>query len=138
MAAVSLPPPPIKVPFLDGLNVSQVWLRWFEAVRDRLGGSSDKVEEAWKYGAQAAPATAEVVAIGGLHGGGAVGGNTALALYVSVCTVDLLPATAGEGDLAYAQDGRRGSQTSGNGTGVPCWYSGGSWFAIDSGSAVAA
>ena len=38
-----------------------------------------------------------------------------------------LPATASEGSLLYVRDGLKTGQTTGNGTGVPVYFSDGAW-----------
>ena len=42
-------------------------------------------------------------------------------------TVATLPSTPAEGSRAYASDGLKSSETTGSGTGVPVYYSNGSW-----------
>lgn len=139
MAAVDLPPPPLQQPFLDGVHVSALWGSWLTAVAARLGGPSDKVEAAWQAAAAAAPAGTQIVAVGGLHVGGDLTGNVAVAFYRALTTVAALPtAGIGEGDWAYALDGRKAGEAAGAGTGVPVWFSNGAWCAVDSGAAVAA
>jgi len=138
MSAVNLPPPPASTPFLDGAYVSRAWAVWFSAVFNRLGGAADKVDAAHALAHAAAPAISEVVAIGGLQLGGAIGGNVSLALYTAMTGVSALPASAHEGDWAYALNGRKPGEGAGAGTGVPVWWSGGAWVAADSGAAVTA
>jgi hypothetical protein len=71
--------------------------------------------------------------------GGALGGNVALAFYVTLTAVAALPATATVGDWAYAVDGRKAGEGAGSGTGTPVfWDKSGHWIALDSGAAVAA
>lgn len=132
---MSLPTPPFHLPLVDKDGfVSTGWQPFLQAVVDQ--GAT--VTAALSTAKAAAPGSAEVVTLNGLHGGGRIGGNAAVRLYRAVCAVADLPTMASEGDLAYAIDGRRGAEGSGAGTGVPVWYSAGTWYAIDSGAAVAA
>lgn len=139
MTATSVPPPPLNRPFLDGIYVSTPWQIWFSAMRDRSGGSTDKVDAAYQAAMAAVPQTTQVVAGGGLQVGGALSGNVGLTLYVAKAPVAALP-TAGnaQGDWAYALDGRKPGESAGAGTGVPCFWSGSSWIAVTSGVAVTA
>lgn len=46
---------------------------------------------------------------------------------VPTYTVANLPASATEGQYAFASDGLKQSESTGNGTGVPVYFSGGVW-----------
>ncbi|HEY2051205.1 MAG TPA: hypothetical protein VGH03_17840 [Caulobacteraceae bacterium] len=139
MAPAPLPSPPFSVSLTDAQGiVSRAWQNWLQSVQNRLGGQSDKVDAAYQAAKGAAAASAEVVAGAGLQGGGRIGPNAALGLYLAVTSVANLPTSAGEGDWAYALDGRKAGEAAGSGTGVPCWRSNGAWMAVDSGAAVAA
>jgi hypothetical protein len=134
----SLPLPPFNQPVLDGQFLSRAWQNWAQAVQAALGGRTDKVAAAYDAAMAAAPASAEVVAGAGLQGGGQVGPNVGLGLYLAVTAVANLPATADQGDWAYAIDGRKTGEGSGAGTGVPVWWSNTGWYAVDSGALVTA
>jgi hypothetical protein len=136
MAASPLPTPPFSQQVLDGGFFSRAWQTWLQSVQTRLGGTFDKVEAAYKVANAAAPASAEVVAGAGLQGGGQVGPNVGLGLYLAITSVANLPTSAAEGDWAYAIDGRKAGEAAGSGTGVPVWRSNSGWYAIDSGAAV--
>ena len=129
--------PPFKTALTDAKGfVTRAWEPIIQSIFSRLGGQVDKVEAAYQIAQAAAPATAEVVAGAGLSGGGEVGSNTALSLYVAQAAVASLPTASQEGDWAYAIDGRKVGEGSGSGTGVPCWWSNGAWIAVDSGTPV--
>jgi hypothetical protein len=130
--ASSLPTPPFSVPVLDGAFLSRTWQTWVQSVQTRLGGTNDNVAQALTTAQGAASASAEVVAGAGLQGGGAVGPNVGVALYAAVTSVALLPASAGEGDWAYALNGRKTGEAAGAGTGVPVFWSAGAWNAVSS------
>ena len=140
MAATRVPPPPFSAPLLDGIHLSGPWKIFLSALHGAVHGEGfDKVDAGYQAAMSAAPATAEVVGVGGLHIGGQIGGNVALAFYVVVTSVAKLPAGgAAEGDWAYALDGRKAGEAAGAGTGVPAWWSNGNWCAADSGLIVAA
>ncbi len=139
MPATPLFSPPFNVALTDAKGmVSRAWQPVLQGLFNRTGGAFDKVQAAFSTAAAAAPAAAEVVAGAGLQGGGAIGPNAAVALYAAVTSVANLPASAGEGDWAYAMDGRKAGEAAGSGTGVPVWWSNGVWNAVDSGAAVAA
>lgn len=44
-----------------------------------------------------------------------------------MATVENLPTDAREGEVAFATDGLKNGETTGTGTGVPVYFSGGSW-----------
>jgi hypothetical protein len=139
MAETAVPAPPFRTPFLTGDVVSATWVTWLQALWNRSGGQTDKVDAAYATASAAAPASAEVVASGGLQAGGPIGGNVGIAFYVALTDVASLPTTGvNEGDWAYALDGRKTGEASGSGTGVPVWRSGTGWYAVDSGAAVGA
>ena len=105
---------------------------WMEAVRQALNSASD-------LATAAVPASRNVVAAGGLQVGGALSDDVGVALYKIYCVVSALPTTGNlNGDWAYALNGRKVGETAGNGTGVPAWWSGSNWYAVDSGVVVAA
>jgi hypothetical protein len=139
MTATPMSSPPFKAPVIDPSGrLSRSWQGFIQALYQRSGGSSDKIDAAHGAALAAASGSSRVFGIGGLHAGGALTGDVALSLYRAVAPVAALP-TAGnsEGDWAYAVDGRKASEGAGAGTGVPVWWSGGRWFAVDSGAAVA-
>lgn len=138
MAATRVPPPPFSTPFLDGRFVSNAWQFFITAVYDAIyGEGSDKIEAAHTTALAAVPQTTQVVAGGGLHDGGALGGNVAVTFYKIKTAVATLPASGnGEGDWAYALDGRKPGEGVSAGTGVPCFWSTGHWIAATSGAAV--
>ncbi len=111
---------------------------WVTGARNRLGGDDDKVDAAHTLAVAAVPQSTEVIGGGGLSGGNALEGNVGLSLYQVRTSVALLPASATEGDFAYAVDGCKTGESSGSGTGVPCFWSNGAWVAVDSGAAVSA
>jgi hypothetical protein len=139
MAATPISAPPFGVPLTDSQGyVSRAWQPVLQALFQRTGGNFDKVEAAYAASQAAAPGTAEVVAGAGLQGGGQVGPNVGLSLYLARTDVASLPTSAAEGDWAYALNGRKTGEAAGSGTGVPVWWSNGHWVAVDSGAAVAA
>jgi hypothetical protein len=139
MAVTTTPRPPFHVPLTDAQGfVQPAWQPFVQALYDKTGGQADKVDAAYQAAASAAPASSEVVAGAGLQGGGAIGGNTGVTLYVAVTAVAMLPTSAAEGDWAYALNGRKIGEGSGSGTGLPVWWSNGAWYAVDSGAAVTA
>ena len=117
--------PPWQLPMVDGGGrVTSAWQWWLVQMFDRSGGTADKVDAAHTAALAAVPQSTEVVAGGGLQIGGPLGGNVALALYLVKDVVARLPATGNsEGDWAYALDGCKTGETTGNGTGVPVWWS---------------
>ena len=139
MTSTPIPAPPFKAPLTDASGrPSRVWQTFIQALYERSGGYSDKIDAAHAAALAAASGAARVFGIGGLHAGGALTGDVALSLYRAVAPVTSLP-TAGnaDGDWAYAVDGRKAGEAAGAGSGVPVWWSGGRWFAVDSGAAVA-
>ena len=138
MTATSVPGPPFSSPLLEGQTISRVWQSWLLAIWNRTGGQSDKVDGAFNTANAAAPGTAQVVAAGGLHVGGPIGGNASVALYVAITSVAMLPATGiNIGDWAYALNGLKPGETTGTGTGVPVFYSHTiGWTSACSGAAV--
>lgn len=139
MTSTPLPAPPFKVPLTDPSGqVSRAWQAFLQALYVRSGGSFDKIDVAHAAALAAVPRSSRVLGVAGLHAGGDLSGDVAVALYRALRTVASLP-TAGisDGDWAYAVDGRKAGEAAGAGTGVPVWSSGGRWFAIDSGAVVA-
>jgi hypothetical protein len=125
----------------DGRGVAHTWFRnLVDALWQRTGGRTDKVEAAASIAASAVQQGVEVNALGGLQYGGPLGGNVGVALYVAYAAVADLPAVAGlsPGDWAYAMDGRKPGEGSGAGTGVPVFLSAGNWVSVCSGAAVTA
>lgn len=53
-------------------------------------------------------------------------------------TVATLPATAEEGELAFATNGRKAGEGAAAGTGVVVFYDGSAWKAVDTGATTAA
>ncbi len=144
MTSQPLSGPPTPTPLLaDGKTLSPAWSAWFTALWRRVGGLTDKVDQAVSLASAAAPGTSEIVASGGLQRGGAIGGNVGVSLYVAITTVAMLPASGVNfGDWAYAEDGLKPGETTGNGTGVPVFFaktaSGTAWISACSGAAVSA
>jgi hypothetical protein len=138
MAETSVPSPPFATPLLTGGIVSLKWQTWFMAVWNRIGGQTDLVDAALSTANAAAPGSTEVVAGAGLQQGGQLAGNVAIELYAAMTDVASLPTSANVGDWAYALDGRKVGEASGSGTGVPVWWSGTAWYAVDSGAVVSA
>ncbi len=141
MTASKIPAPPFNRPMLDGTAVSAAWQFWFSAVYQALYGEGfDKTDAAYQAAMAAAPASAEIAAVGGLHQiGSTIGGNIGVALYKAMTPVAGLPSSGNaEGDWAYAFNGRKIGEAAGAGSGVPAWWSNGGWYAVDSGALVAA
>ena len=140
MTAIRVPPPPLNSPFLDGVFVSKTWRLFLSALYNAVYSEGfDKVDAGYQVAKAAVPQGAEVLALGGLHLGGKMSGNVAIALYKAMTAVASLPAVGvNEGDWAYAYDGRKVGEGAGAGTGVPVWRSSGSWRAVNSGAVVAA
>jgi len=138
MAATRIPPPPFSTPLLDGPFVSSAWQFFISALYNAVYGEGfDKVDGAYAAAMAAAPASTEVVAVQGLHLGGEIDGNVAIAMYRAIDIVANLPATGNtRGDLAYAFDGRKPGEGAGAGTGVPVFWSGIAWYAVTSGAMV--
>ncbi|MGF2047053.1 hypothetical protein ACQUFG_17025, partial [Enterococcus gallinarum] len=59
------------------------------------------------------------------------------AMTLAAYTVATLPAGS-VGTLVYASNGRKGTETAGNGTGVIAYFSGGAWRRLSDDTAVAA
>jgi hypothetical protein len=140
MTAQNVPPLDFSQPFVDSRGFLTQWASWWLSnIYDRTGGTTDKVDAAHSLASNAAPATTQIVANGGLQVGGDLTDNVGVALYRAKCAVADLPATGNtEGDWAYALNGRKTGEGSGAGTGVPVWWSNGAWVAADSGATVAA
>ena len=139
MTAQPVPAPPFSSPLLSGGTISNVWQSWLMAVWTRIGGMGDKVEAAFMAASAAAPASAEVVASGGLQAGGPIGPNVGIALYVAMTDVASLPSAGiNIGDWAYALDGLKPGEATGAGTGVPVFRSGAGWISACNGAAVSA
>jgi hypothetical protein len=113
------------------------FFRAWQAIVARTGGETDKVDAAHALASAAVPQGTEVVAAGGLQNGGALGGNVGVTLYRAVGPLANLPTTAiAQGDWAYCLDGRKPGEGAGAGTGVPVFWSAGSWISACSGAAV--
>jgi hypothetical protein len=140
VTATPVPPPPFLDPIVDtDGRLTRTWMAFILAIFNRLGGKSDKVEAAHAAAIGAVSQGTQIVAVGGLHVGGDLSDNVAVAFYRAQTTVANLPVSGvGNGDWAYAQDGRKNGEGAGAGTGVPVWYSAGAWYAVDSGAVVAA
>jgi hypothetical protein len=141
MAAVNVLPPDTRIPFTDPKTgcLTDYGYRLLMGHFARMGAETDKVDLAHVLASNAVPQGTVVAASGGLKHGGALGGNIGLTLYVAVDGVDNLPTTGlSEGDFAYAANGRKTGEGAGAGTGVPCWWSNGAWYAADSGAVVSA
>jgi hypothetical protein len=135
---VTTAPPRFALAIVDGEGRATRWFRdLVEGMWRRSGGAADKVEAAHALAAAAAPRETQIVAAGGLQYGGPLSGNVGLTLYVAMAAAaDLPTAKVAEGDWAYALDGRKTGESAGMGTGVPCWFSAGAWYAADSGAVV--
>ena len=94
MTATLVPAPPVHLPMVDkdGM-VTPAWRSWFQAMHTRSGGTVDKVASAFTAAMAAVPITTEIVAGAGLHHGGPLAGNIAVALYRAITTVAGLPMT---------------------------------------------
>lgn len=112
--------------WVDGNGIATGPFRTFmEAVRTRIGGSVDKVDQAKTTADAAAPGTAEVVAGAGLINGGQIGFNATIGLYLIVTTVAKLPAAGNiAGRRAYATDGRNSGEGAWSGTGCEVIWNG--------------
>ncbi len=136
MTAQPLPQLDFSRPIVDGRGyATRSFQGWVDGADARLGRRFDKVEDAHATAYSAAPQSTQVVAGGGLAGGGALGGNVGLALYVAIAPLASLPTTGrAEGDVAYALDGRKSGEGAGAGTGLPCYWSTvggtGGWYAF--------
>ena len=103
---------------------------WLASVTDTLNAAAAQA-------ANAAPATLNIVATGGLQRGGPLTDEVGIAFYRAVKPVSQLPTTGNApGDWAYAVDGRKPGETNGAGTGVPVFWSVTAWFAVTSGDQV--
>lgn len=142
MTAQPLLSPDFAKPATDGQGFLTGWFKaWVNAMDARVGGRNDKVDAAHAAALAAVPQTTQVVAGGGLQAGGSLTGNVGLVLYAAIGPLASLPTTGlAEGDVAYALDGLKPGETTGNGTGAPCWWSvvggTGGWYAFGSGALV--
>ena len=138
MSPVMLSPPPLSRPLLDGACVTAPWRAFFQELHALVYGQGfDKVDAAHAAALAATPGSAQVVALGGLQGGGPLADNATVTLYRAIDLVANLPASGvNDGDWAFAQNGRKPGEAGGAGTGVPCFWSGGSWVAVTSGATV--
>ena len=115
----------------DG-QATQAFRTWMTAV-------TTAVNSALALAQAAVPQSRRVIAAGGLQVGGTLQSDVGVALYKIKTTVAQLPTTTtAAGDWAYALDGRKPGEGGGAGTGVPCFWSSGSWIAVTSGVAVTA
>jgi|GEM_PF-5454284 len=140
MTAQPVPPPDFGQAFVGHDGFLTRWARHFlSGLYNRVGQDQDKVDAAHTAALAAVPQGTEVIASGGLTVGGALGGNIGVALYLTMTSVALLPATANLGAWAYAMDGRKDGEGSGSGSGTPVYWDGtGTWKALDTGATVAA
>lgn len=107
--------------------------------RDWMDAVTRALNTAAGLAAAAAPQSRNVVASGGLQVGGTLSDDVGVALYKVLTVVASLPTSGNlDGDWAYALNGRKVGEGAGAGTGVPCWWSGTHWYAVDSGLTVAA
>jgi hypothetical protein len=138
MAAQSVAPPVFNLPFTDAKGMlTDHAQRLLADLYSRTGGADDKVDAAHALALAAVPQTTQVVAAGGLRNGGALNANVGVTLYRAIDLTANLPTTGNaEGDWAYATDGRKTGEGAGAGTGVPVWWSGSHWYAVDSGAVV--
>lgn len=120
MSEVKLPALPVGAVVNSDGSAKRSMSSWMRAVHGRLGGSTDKVNQALTTADAAAPGDAELVAGAGLQNGGAIGSNASVALYKAVTSVAGLSALNNQGgDWAYAVDGRNSGEGVGAGTGCP-------------------
>ncbi|HXV00659.1 MAG TPA: hypothetical protein VG166_09185 [Caulobacteraceae bacterium] len=141
MASVNVPTLDYNAQLVDPASgkLTRYGYELFRSLQERTGGQSDKVDAAHAIASAAVPQVTEVIGSGGLQEGGALGGNIGVSLYMAYAAVaDLPTAKAGEGDWAYALDGRKPGETTGSGTGVPCFWSSGGWISACDGAAVSA
>lgn len=144
MASTRLALPPSHVPLFDDAEGSKpgtlhpAWRAFFQGVFFRLGGSTDNLAIALLAALSAVPNTTEIVAAGGLQFGGSLADNIPVALYAFVGPVAGLPTDKTVGDWAYATDGRKAGEGAGSGTGLPVWWDGTNWKAVDTGATAAA
>lgn len=111
--------------WVDGAGIPTTPFRTLiEAIRLRVGGSVDKVDQAKTTADAAAPGTAEVVAGAGLIHGAPIGSNASIGLYVVVTTVAKLPTSGIAGQHAYATNGRNGGEGASSGTGCEVIWNG--------------
>lgn len=140
MTAVSVPPPDFTNPWTDARGFpTRTAMAWIGAIDARSGQRFDKIDQAHATALAAAPQATQVIAGGGLQGGASLTGDVGLALYRAVATLASLPTTAlSDGDWAYAQDGCKPGESTGAGSGVPCFWSTvagtGGWYAVTSGA----
>lgn len=141
MVATSVPPlPDIWIDTATG-RLTHLGRAFMQAMRTRIGGTTDKVERADATAADAVPKATQVVSTGGLQVGGDLGSHVSVALYKIETTVAALPATGNRnGDWAFAFNGRKNGEGAAAGTGTPVWWDGssGHWKAADTGATVAA
>lgn len=125
MTAQPLPSPNFNNAFVDPKGFLTRWAQaWISSADARLGQRADKVDAASATAAAAAPQSTQVVAGGGLQLGGSLNGNVAVALYHTVNLAAKLPTTGNsEGDWCYAVDARKSAETTGNGSGMPVFWS---------------
>jgi hypothetical protein len=134
MTAQRLPSPNFNNAFVDGRGFLTRWAQaWISSADSRLGGRQDKVDAVAVTASAATPQSTQVVAGGGLQLGGTLNGNVAVALYHSVDLAAKLPTLGNaEGDWCYALDARKLAETTGNGSGMPVFWSTplgvGGWF----------
>ena len=134
--ATTVPAPNWSNPIVDPAGFPT---RWFRAFLEAVYSAGADLRAATATANAAAPASALVVASGGLHGGGPIGANAGVSLYKARASVALLPSTGlSEGDWAYALNGRKPAEGAGVGTGVPVSWSRGAWISVYSGVAVTA
>ena len=142
MVAQAVPPVHGNTAFVDKEGRLTTWaFNLLNKLLDRTGGpTSDKVDAAHQLGMNAVPQGTEVVAGGGVQGGGKLGGNVGVQLYVAVTSVANLPTgtALSPGDMAYALDGLKPGESSGSGTGVPVFWTEGGWYSACSGTVVGA
>lgn len=141
MTAKPVPQPAWKWPLVGPTGIASRWAQdHFQAMYERAGAQSDKVDAAHAMATAAVPRGTQVVAAGGLKQGGALGGNVGLALYAAIDTVAVVTALTGAavGDWAYCLNGRKPAEGAGAGTGVPVFWDGAGWISACSGTAVAA
>src|SRR2546423_550136 len=94
MTAKFVPAPPVNVPMVDEHRmITRPWFAHIVARHEQAGGSADKIDAAHAAAVAAVPQTTEVVAVNGLHNGGALGGNIAITLYRGFDLAANLPAT---------------------------------------------
>lgn len=124
---------PVQVPIFPGQSLPEPWLRFFQQV-----AAAANAALAAASAEEAVLKDRRVNAGAGLSGGGNLGADIAVRLYVAMDIVASLPAIATPGAWAYATNGRKSGEGAGVGTGLPVCWDGSNWIAPWSSAAVTA